>query len=332
MSALDQAFIRAYRHEDASSCVLPPVEAQDQRQMTYNTVETCFDTIGVCIAPCDVRAESYCPAKPDVTHQPPPTETKQATVALPVDVTDPPEPRSGPEPVRESRRPDSEHFRPLLQVDGFVWPKVCRKLSVEAHLALDRLADGLVAGSADDCKVVAFASCLRGEGGTTLMLSVAQRLSERNVNLVMVDADLVDPSLGRRLGLLPDVGWQEVLAGKTSLAEAVVESIEDHVALLPLCGQPVGQNAVANGIGAFGPMIAKMRRNFPLVLVDLGPLDEKIDTELTALAEWTDALLLVSSVRATLPEQVVEARDRLHKAGVAKVGIVENFISRVKSK
>lgn len=333
MNALDQAFIRAYRQDDATCGLLPPVESPSQQPMIHDTNSVCFDTLEGYNDPWPAPAELPCLEQPEVVRPSTPTEVEQSTRTPTDNTTVPPETeidsrshsRSVP-PVR-SPKPGGQPFRPLLQVDGFVWPKVCRKLSVEAHSAMNRLADGLIAGSANECKVVAFASCLRGEGSTTLLLSVAQRLAERNVNMLMLDADPLDPSLARRVGLLPDLGWQEVLIGQVPLAEAVVGSVEDHVALLPSCGPSAEPDPAVAPMAALGPVVAQMRRAFTLLLIDLGPLDQQIDSELNAAAQWIDAVLLISSVRATLPGQAVEARDRLNRAGVAKVGIVENFVN-----
>ncbi len=287
MSALDQAFIKAYRQEGASSCV-QSAEPSDEEQRSNNT------------APFEAM----------------PSETAAEAPELPIDMT-------------ELGEPDAGSFRPLLQVDSFAWPKACGKLAVEARTELDRLADGLLAGMAEGCRVVTFSSCLRGEGCTTLLLSVAQRLSEQNVKLVTVDADPAKPMLCRCLGMMPEVGWEQVVAGRIPLAEALVESIEDRLAVLPSCRPQDGQEEAVPDIASLTPVLAQLEQNYELVLVDLGPLEHQPVADLAAAAGWTDAVVLVHNARSTPPKKLADAKSRLQTAGIARVGVVENFIQSV---
>ncbi len=350
MSALDQAFIRAYRHQDvshgaqpvtpisadqiwpdeaatgASVCCSPVAEHEVAMpiEMAMVSSASTFDIVDDAEPAFEVEP-ALAVAEPPVATQPPEVmePTRLTDTTAPPEFSAPPKTAAPPAPPSSS---EGRPFRPMLQVDSLVWPKVCSQMSIEAGDELNRLADGFVNGITDGCKVVTFGGCVPSEGSTTLLLGIARRLSERGINLAIVDADLADPLLCRRMGMLPEAGWEEVAADRMPLAEAVVESIEDHLTLLPLCKPRDSQGEDAATLASLTPSIARLREHCDLVLVDVGPLELKQEADLAAIAAWTDAVVLVCDVRTTPSEQVIEARSRLRSAGVDRVGIAENFV------
>ncbi len=330
MSELDQAFINAYRARDSHGAqpVVPPRADPIWREngccptVTDPAPVALLEPIGVSMAMMTEPVVVCSASTADVIDTPEPPRFSEPS--RPAEHVEPA--RAAEPPRQQPSEPDRKQFRPMLQVDSLVWPKVCSQMSIEAGHELNRLADGFLAGMADGCKVVTFGGCLPAEGATTLLLGVARRLSERGTSLAIVDADLTDPLLCRRLGMLPEVGWEEVVDGRLPLAEAVVESIEDHLTLLPYCKPRDNQAGVTPTLASLTSSIAQLREHCDLVLVDVGPLEQKQDADLAAIAGWTDAVVLICDVRTTPAEQVIQARSRLQTAGVARVGITENFV------
>ncbi|NUQ64435.1 MAG: hypothetical protein HUU20_18370 [Pirellulales bacterium] len=232
------------------------------------------------------------------------------------------------EPFPEEPMPAaSQPFQPLLQVDGFAWPDSCRRLSAVAETQLDALAEGLIAPTALGRKVFAACGCRRGSGCTTLLLCAAQRLARRGLRAILVDADFEQPQLARRLGLLPDSGWEDVLDGQLPLGEVVIESVDDHLAILPLCGKHAG----ADGSLAHDPAaeIDVLREHYDLVLVDLGrfaPADGPAAQALCGAGRWIDAAVIVRDVRNANPPELDRLCDRLRRAGIAEAGLADNFV------
>ena len=160
-------------------------------------------------------------------------------------------------------------------MDHFTWPRVCRRLIARAAEELDRLADALLAANNQGQKVLAIAGCRRGEGATTLLLCAARRLAERGVKPVLVDADLGRPRLAKRLGVQPQIGWDETTEEEgRSLDQAIVEATANNVALLPAreppaeCGRPAGDPS------RLAACLEILQNHYDMVLVDLGPLED----------------------------------------------------------
>ncbi len=262
-----------------------------------------------------------------------------------------------PEPLAPSPSPPAADFKPAWQVDRFTWPRVCRRLMAKAVEEWDRLCDALLAASARGQKVLAIAGCRRGEGATTLLLCAASRLAERGIKTVLVDADPERPRLAKRLGVQPQIGWDETSAEDGSgLARAIVEAA-GGLAVLPL-REPLPQSGGRRTLNwpHLAACLDNLRSHYEMVLVDLGPLEDaewaaarKGDSphlperpggghQRAALvvaqmgtgpfsrdAGHIDALVLVRNRQLTPEEQLSETQHRLSAAGIPLAGLIENF-------
>jgi Mrp family chromosome partitioning ATPase len=220
-------------------------------------------------------------------------------------------------------------FRPGWQVDRFSWPRVCRRLIARAAEEWDRLTDALVAARDRGQKVLALAGCQRGEGATTLLLCAARRLAERGVKAVLVDADRLRPRLAKRLGVQPQLGWDETSPAQGKpLDYAVVEATENNLALLS--NRPLEEEGLAGDWSRLASSLETLREHYEMVLVDLGPLEnnQPIGEKLSrAAGRSIDAVLLVHNGRITPQKDLREAQRSLTQAGINVAGIIQNFVT-----
>ena len=133
------------------------------------------------------------------------------------------------------REAASREFKPAWQVDHFTWPAIVSAVDFVRRDELDHLADAILAVNNQGEKVLAIGGCHRGEGATTMLLCAARRLAERGVRLAMVDADLARPRLAKRLGLQPQLGWDETNDDEEGrrIDEAMIEATGNNLAVLP---------------------------------------------------------------------------------------------------
>jgi Mrp family chromosome partitioning ATPase len=221
--------------------------------------------------------------------------------------------------------PKVETFRPALEVPYFLWPEICRTIVAGRGEHLARLSQTLAA--LGDGARVAITSRERGEGRTTLVASLAAYLAQHGTTCCLIDADFARPQLARRLGVQPQVGWEEVLTGQVPLTEALVESGRDRCALLPLANpqpsdvQLLGKLEAAVDLGVLGEY-------YSLVLLDAGPWEGSSAVAMQTLCRQgaIDALLIVADRRRP-DHDLATLADDLQATGVGLVGIVENFTS-----
>ncbi len=208
-------------------------------------------------------------------------------------------------------------FQPLLQVDAFVWPKACDRLGA-ADDQLQALAESVDIQTKNGCKMIGFISDQAGSGCTTLLLSVARRLAQR-YRVVLVDANHDNPSIARDLGLLADVGLKDVAAGRVPLDEALIESLDDRLALLPYAGH--AETEYGDDLQC-STDLRQLANHYDLVLVDLGTGDLARGDNSTL--SQIDAAVIVRDARGGGSSGSCGAKEILQGAGVGIVGIVEN--------
>lgn len=152
--------------------------------------------------------------------------------------------------------------------------------------------------------------------------------------MAVVDADFDNPLLARRLGLLPDAGWEEILTARAAAKEVIIESIQDRLAVLPLCGALPCQGSPARGLPDPISSLNVLREHYDLVLVDLGEFGDGtvgVDGSSRAVIRWIDAVVLVRDVRTTRQAELDRIRQRVEAAGLVEAGIAENFVEVRKS-
>ena len=226
-----------------------------------------------------------------------------------------------------------EAFQPMLQVDRFTWPSICRRLDQAAPRELDRMVDGLVDVMGRGNNVVAVAGCRRGEGATTLLLCAGRRLAKLGLKVLLADADLADPQLARRLGLSPQSGWEDVFSGRLPLEEAVIESVADRLAVLPVCRPFTEEDDEADRQSEDETRLAEslqtLSTHYDLVLLDPGPMEElgAVGASLArSIGSRLGAIALVHHAGVTPPEDLDEVRDPLAASQIVEVGVIENFV------
>ncbi len=244
-----------------------------------------------------------------------------ATIPAPESRVPNPEPRTPPTNLQP--------LKPAWRVDHFTWPGICRRLMARAPEQLDRLTDALASAGAEGRKVLVVGGCRRGEGATTLLLCAAHRLAERGVKTALVDADLARPRLARRLGVEPQLGWDETKASdENAIGQALVEAAATRMAILPAREPASKTEQPAGEASRLAACLGVLREHYDMVLVDLGPLVDAGLTEGAAsrvAAAMIDGVILVHNGRVTSEGHMAAVAEQLSAMGIAVSGIVENF-------
>jgi Mrp family chromosome partitioning ATPase len=279
------------------------------------------------VEPCSVRAKLYDEDRESPTNFAP--HEDDAVAVAPPPAAPPSDDPACTIPLYPENSSTEQPFQPAWQVDHFTWPKVCRRLIARAAEELDRLADALSAANVQGQKVLGIAGYRRNEGATTLLLCAARRLAERGVKLALIDADLPRPRLAKRLGVQPQFGWDEIAVERgESLARAMVEASGNNLSLLPLREPPDGPKRATSDPSRLTRCVEILRDQYDMVLLDMGPLEDA--GQIGGIANWAaagaiDAVVLTHDQRITSEEELIKVEGQLAAAGIAAVGIVENF-------
>jgi Mrp family chromosome partitioning ATPase len=204
------------------------------------------------------------------------------------------------------------------------WPAIVLTLERQWGDRFEQMADRLLAvRKQQELKVILFTSCHRAEGRTTLVLTLARALARHPFRTLVVDADLTGPMLARLLGLRPEVGLDDVVENGRALSDALIDAADDHLGILPMRSALTRpRDFLASP--TWTCVLARLRREYDLVLVDGGPLFNGLSA--TVLHRSVDAAVLVHHRGVTGERAILRAREVLDAGGVPLLGLAETFV------
>ncbi len=279
MSQIDEAFIQAYAPPQAI-----PLQQRGQQQSGQHT----GPHIQLPPAPPVPPTPTHAPVSaPPVAWAPEPIPaphfratgkhritSAEAAVAssMQAAAVAPAEPKTERRPLStfsEPVQPATTAFKPVFEVDAFRWPKITDELLAAHHQLLEPVADQLLDFSEQGRSLVGIAGTRPNVGCSTLLMCLARLVASVGKSVALVDANFAKASLARDLGLEFSTGWEDVLTGDLPLAECVVKSVEDNMALLPLARQTGSATELLASIQT-SVTAGVLRYHYDVVLFNLG--------------------------------------------------------------
>jgi capsular exopolysaccharide synthesis family protein len=133
----------------------------------------------------------------------------------------------------------------------------------------------------DAPRVLVVSSCGSGDGKTLSAVNTAGALAIKGeTTVLLVDADLRNPSLARTLGLPQDPGLADVLNGDCKLEDAIVETAQfPNLYVLP-AGKARRNPAELLDSARWHQLCAVVKNSFRFVLIDTPPIAAVTDYDL----------------------------------------------------
>jgi polysaccharide biosynthesis transport protein len=145
-----------------------------------------------------------------------------------------------------------------------------------------KLAIDAETGAAKRYKIVGFTSSLPNEGKSTIAAGVALLMAQAAARVILVDCDLRNPSLSRRLAPNADYGILDVVSGRVSFEDAVWTDPSTGLAFLPAAIKtPAINSSDFLASDAVNKFFADLQSRYDYVLVDLSPLMPVVDARAT---------------------------------------------------
>ena len=154
-----------------------------------------------------------------------------------------------------------------------------------------RLKTTLAHQYGDDLKVIVVTSSVPGEGKSTVSVNLAVAFAaDSGQKVLLVDADLRRPTIGKMLEPAPHLGMTELLTGRTELAHAVL-----HLKNSPLHVLPAGEKT-SNPLELFASeeadtLMTELRSQYDRVIIDTPPIVPFADAD--ALGSRSDGVIMV---------------------------------------
>ncbi len=218
-----------------------------------------------------------------------------------------------------------------LQLKGYLTPISSATVLAEEYRRLKRPimrnAFGKGAVSVEYGNLVMVTSALPGEGKTFTALNLALSLAmERDTTVLMLDCDLVNPSLSRILGLADRPGLTDVLQDSgVEIQDVMFRTNFSKLRVVP-AGQPHPQATELLTSEKMHRISAEFSRRYPdrIVLFDAPPL--LLSTQAAALSNFVGQVLVVVEAGSTEQRMIKEAISLLDEDKV--VGMVLNKARR----
>jgi polysaccharide biosynthesis transport protein len=178
----------------------------------------------------------------------------------------------------------SSSSRTILRDADVIWTALNAPFSRFAEaLRSIKLAIDLNSGAANSSTVIGFTSTLPKEGKSTIAGSVALLMAQAGARVILVDCDLRNPSLSRKLTPKAEHGVLDVIVGSVSLRDAVWTDPATNLTFLPASAK----TRIANSCDILAAAATKwlfedLQSKYDYVIVDLSPLMPVVDARATS--------------------------------------------------
>ncbi|WP_449537884.1 CpsD/CapB family tyrosine-protein kinase [Ferdinandcohnia sp. Marseille-Q9671] len=172
-----------------------------------------------------------------------------------------------------------------------------------------------------DMRTIMVTSSGPGEGKSTTTNNIAVVFAQQGKKVLLVDSDLRKPTAHYSFRIDNHVGLTNVLTKQEKLKNAVRDTDEKNLYVLP--SGPIPPNpAELLGSKAMDEFLNEAKDLFDIIIFDTPPALAVTDAQV--LANKTDGVVLVVSSGRTENEAAIKAKDLLVNASAKLLGVVLN--------
>ncbi|MFK8186051.1 MAG: GumC family protein [Phormidesmis sp.] len=168
-------------------------------------------------------------------------------------------------------------------------------------------------------KSVAVSSTTAGEGKSTVAIYLAEAAAAMGQKVLLVDADLRNPSIHQYLELSNKKGLTSLFSGETN--PAVIQRFSESPTIYVMCtGDYAIEPSRALASTTMQKLVQRVQPVFDLIIFDTPPLLGQSDAYL--VTDLTDGLLLVTQSGKVKQSSLSRAMEQLRTADINVLGVV----------
>jgi capsular exopolysaccharide synthesis family protein len=172
-------------------------------------------------------------------------------------------------------------------------------------------------------KTMVISSPNPAEGKTTTVTNTAIALCQTGARVIIIDADMRKPKIGKILGKENGVGLSNFLSGNTALELTIKKSEIPNLCYIPSGPIPPNPSELL-GSNLFKNMIQALAERFDHMLIDSPPLLGFADS--TILSTVADGVIVVVVGGKTPRETLLRTKELLLQVNARILGVVINRV------
>lgn len=174
-------------------------------------------------------------------------------------------------------------------------------------------------------KVFLFTSAVKGDGKTTIVANLANSVAKTGRKVLVIDGDFRDPSLHKYFNAQNQIGLYDLLLGRISLEDAIMNTDYPGLDIIPGGSNP-DDPAEILGRTSMQSLLKKVKSEYDIVLIDVtGSLSA---TDSTVMAPFVDGVLLVIRMNYVRRDALNETMKNLRNINANLLGIIINRTNR----
>lgn len=211
-----------------------------------------------------------------------------------------------------------------------IMPHFVKNPQAMASEAYRAIRTALLLSKAEEApKKILVTSSQASEGKTTTALNLAASFASVGRRILVIDADLRRPRVGRELGVLGEkAGLTEVLTGQSAHKDALLKDLIPNVSLL-LSGAVPPNPAELLGSQKMERLLEELGAEFDHIIIDSPPVLPVTDS--VVLSRYVDGVTLVVRAGVTPRQAIQDAIEKLQYVGANILGCVLNDVDTSKS-
>lgn len=174
-----------------------------------------------------------------------------------------------------------------------------------------------------DLKTIMVTSSQSGEGKSTTISNLAVTYAQEGKKVLLIDADLRKPSLHRIFSQLNHQGLSTLLAGQSSVEEAIQETSISQLSLLPSGPLSANPSELFNSL-AMRELLEQMKEQYDVILMDTPAVLTVTDSVI--VSALCDGVIMVVAAGKVKKERLKKAQEQLEHVNARILGIVINRV------
>ena len=170
--------------------------------------------------------------------------------------------------------------------------------------------------------VIVVTSTGPSEGKTTLSVNLATAFAENDSKVLLIDADVRNPSVSKALGIEGAVGLTHLITNRVSSHDAIQRYWKPNFHVLPAGKQTMNPSILLNS-RAMKALVEQVSGAYDYVIIDTAPM--QVANDAAVFAKEGPELLLVAGLGVTEKKLLRQTGHELSTLSIDPVGLAMNY-------